>query len=72
MASLDVDSLLFADIPLEWTIYICLVSLYNDNDSLKIPQELFKSFSYASTKESFVMLNNEFFKQIDAVAMASP
>ena len=70
MASLDVDSLLFADIPLEWTIYICLVSLYND--SLKIPQELFKSFSYASTKESFVMLNNKFFKQIDAVAMASP
>ena len=72
MTSLDVDSL-FTNIPLDETIYICIDSLYKDDDnSPKIPKDYFRNLLTFATKESFFMCNSKFYKQIDAVAMGSP
>ena len=44
MANLDVD-LLFTNIPLDETIFICIDSLYNDNENTpKIPKDVFWNF----------------------------
>ena len=72
MASLDVDSL-FTNIPLDETIDICIDSLYkNDENSPKIPKDVFRNLITVVTKESFFMFNKKFYKQIDGVAMGSP
>ena len=72
MTSLDVDSL-FTNIPLDETIYICIDSLYKDDDnSPKIPKDYFRNLLTFATKESFFMCNSKFYKQIHAVAMGSP
>ena len=73
MASLDVNSL-FANIPLDETIDICTDSdsLYKDDEnSPKIPNDVFCNLLTVATKESFFMFNNKFYKQIDGVAMGS-
>ena len=72
MASLDVDSL-FTNIPLDETIDICIDSLYkHDENTPKIPKDVFHNLLTVATKESFFMFNNKFYKQIDGVAMGSP
>ena len=72
MASLDVDSL-FTNIPLDETIDICVDSLYNDNENRpNIPKYDFRNLLNIATKESFFMLNNKYYKQVDGVAMGSP
>ena len=72
MASLDVDSL-FTNIPLDETINICIDSLYKDDENTpKIPKDVFRNLLTVATKESFFMFNNKFYKQIDGVAMGSP
>ena len=72
MASLDVDSL-FTNIPLDEAIDICIDSLYNDDEnSLKIPIDVFCNLVTVATKEWLFMFNNKFYKQIDGVAMGSP
>ena len=72
MASLDVDSL-FTNIPLDETIDICIDSLYKDDEnSPKIPMDVFRNLLTVATKQSFFMFNNKFYKQIDGVAMGSP
>ena len=72
MANLDVDSL-FNNIPLDETIDIYTDSLYEDNEnSPKIPKDVFRNLLTVATKQSFFMFNNKFYKQIDGVAMASP
>ena len=72
MASLDVDSL-FTNIPLDETINICIDSLYKDDENTpKIPKNVFCNLLTMATKESFFMFNNKFYKQIDGVAMGSP
>ena len=71
-ASLDVDSL-FTNIPLDETIGICIDSLYKDDENTpKIPKDVFRNLLTVATKESFFMFNNKFYKQIDGVAMGSP
>ena len=62
MASLDVDSL-FTNIPLDETIDICIDSLYKDDEnSPKIPKDVFHNLLTVATKESFFMFNNKFYK----------
>ena len=72
MASLDVDSL-FTKIPLDETIDICVDNLYNDNENPpNIPRHDFCHLLNITTKESFFMFNNKYYKQVDGVAMISP
>ena len=72
MASLDVDPL-FTNIPLDETIHICIDSLYKDDENTpKIPKDVFRNLLTVATKESFFMFNNKFYKQIDGVVMGSP
>ena len=72
MASLDINSL-FANIPLEETIDICVDNLYNDNENLpNIPKHNFRNLLNIATKETFFMSNNKYYKQVDGVAMGSP
>ena len=72
MASLDVDSL-FTNIPLDEAIDICIDSLYNDDEnSPKIPIDVFCNLVTVATKEWLFMFNNKFYKQNDGVAMGSP
>ena len=62
MASLDVDSL-FTNIPLDETIDICIDSLYKDDEnSPKIPKDVFRNLLTVATKESFFMFNNKFYE----------
>ena len=69
MASLGVDSLL-TNISLDKNIDICVDSLYNDNENLpNIPKHDFRNLLNIATKESFFMLNNTYYKQVDGVAM---
>ena len=72
MASLDFDSL-FTNVPLDKTIDICIDSLYKDDEnSPKIPKDVFHNLLTVATKELFFMFNNKLYKQIDGVAMGSP
>ena len=72
MTSLDVDSLL-TNIPLDETIDVCIDNLYKDDEnSPKISKDIFRNLLTVSTKESFFMFSNKFYKQIYGVAMRSP
>ena len=67
MASLDIHLLLFANIPLEETIGICVYNLYNDNENPpNIPKHNFCNLLNIATKETLKK------KQVDGVAMGSP
>ena len=62
MASLDVDSL-FTNIPLDETIDISIDSLYKDDEnSPKIPKDVFRNLLTVATKKSFFKFNNKFYK----------
>ena len=74
MASINVDSL-FTNIPLDETSEenICIDSLYKDDENTpKIPKDVFCNLLTVTTKESFFMFNIKFYKQIDGVAKESP
>ena len=72
MASLDGDSL-FTNIPLEGTIDVFVDNLYNDNENLpNIPKHNFRNLLNIATKETFFMVNNKYYKQIDGVAVGFP
>ena len=72
MASLEVDSL-FTNIQLGENIDICINSLYKDDENTpKIPKEVFRDFLNVATEESFFAFNKKFYKQINDVAMGSP
>ena len=72
LASLDVDSL-FTKIPLDKTIDICIDSLYKEDENTpKIPKDVFRHLLAVATKESYFMFNNKFLIEIKGVAMGSP
>ena len=72
MPSLNVDSL-FTNIPQDETIDISIDSLHNNNkNSPKVPWDILRDLLNVATKESFLMFNNKFYKQIDGMAMGSP
>ena len=69
MASLDVDSL-FTKIPLDETIDICIDSLCKDDENTpKIPKDVFRNLLNLATKQPFFTFNYKFY---DGVAMGSP
>ena len=50
-----------------------MIYLYkNDENTLKIPKDVFRKLLSLTTKESFFMFNNKFHKQINGVARGSP
>ena len=72
MTSLDIDSL-FTNIPLEETIKICSDLLFHDKDSIDgLTKHDFEQLLNIATKESFILFNGTYYKQIDGVAMGSP
>ena len=72
MASLDVDSL-FTNIPLDENIDICIESLHKyDENTPKIPEDVFRNLFNMAIIESFFMFKNKFDKKIDVMALGSP
>ena len=55
------------------TIDVCIDNLYKDDEnSPKISKDIFRNLLTVSTKDSFFMFSNKFYKQIYGVAMRSP
>ena len=72
MSSFDIDSL-FTNIPLEETINICCEKLFENRDSVSgLNRSQFHMLLELATKESFILFNGQYYKQIDGVAMGSP
>ena len=73
MASLDVDAL-FANIPLDGTIDICVKKLFKTPETLveEISKNDFRDSLNLATKESFFTFNSKCYIQVDGVAMGSP
>ena len=72
MASLDIESL-FTNIPLDETIENCINNLFANNDTVQnfIKEDLKELLKFASY-ESFFTFDNEYYSQLDGVAMGSP
>ena len=51
---------------------ICIDNVYKDENSSKIPKDVFCNLVTVVTSESFFMFSSKFYKQIDGVAMGSP
>ena len=72
MSSFDVDSL-FTNIPLDETIGICCDKLFQSENIVSgLSKDQFRDLLELATKESFFLLNGQYYKQIDGVAMGSP
>ena len=72
MSSFDVDSL-FTNIPLDETIRICCDELFQSRNNVSgLSKEQFQILLELATKESFILFNGQYYKQIDGVAMGSP
>ena len=72
MTSLDVESL-FTNIPLDETIENSINDLFSNNDTVHdfIKEDL-KEFLKLASYESFFTFDNEYYSQLDGVAMGSP
>ena len=72
MASSDVDSL-FANVPLEETINICVYELFKNNSIIHglNKKQITEMFSL-TTKESMILFDMAFYTQVDGVAIGSP
>ena len=65
MSSFDVDSL-FTNIPLNETIDICCDELFRSRDKVSdMSKEEFRILLELATKESFILFNNQYYKQIE-------
>ena len=53
-------------------IFPLIVCIKDDENTPKIPMNLFRNLLNVPTKESFFTFNNRFYTQIDGVAMGSP
>ena len=72
MASFDIKSL-FTNIPLDETIDICTEMSFSNMDRFfNFTKKQFKSLLDFAVKECIFLFNNEYYKQIDGVAMGSP
>ena len=60
---------LFTNIPLQETIDIAIIIIFNHNPNLNITEK--KLFLFATSQTHFVF-NSKFYNQIDRVAMDSP
>ena len=73
MCSFDIASL-FANIPLEKTLNICLDTLYRDKNVKKprFPEKLTRKLLTRSTTDVEFSFNGDMYRQTDGVAMGSP
>ena len=72
MVSLDVESL-FTNIPLQETIDLCVDRLFNDKSNIEgFTKTDFHELITVTLSESLILFNNEYYKQIDGVAMGFP
>ena len=72
MCSFDVASL-FTSIPVNETIEICLDLLYKDSELVNnLTRAQFKKLLVFCVKENHFTFNEQYFDQIDGVAMGSP
>jgi len=72
MGSLDVDSL-FTNIPLTETIEICCELVFRGKMIVNgLDRTEFKELLTLATRESLILFNGKYYKQIDGVAMGSP
>ena len=72
MSSFDVDSL-FTNIPLEETINICCNELFKSSPIVAgLTKTQFRQLLELTTKESFILFNGAYYRQLDGVAMGSP
>ena len=73
MASLDVDSL-FTNIPLQETNEICVNQLFTEPTTTVngLLREEFRRLLEFCSMESFFLFNDNYYKQVDGVAMGSP
>ena len=72
VASFDVESL-FTNIPLQETIDLCVDLLFNNKPNIdKFTKTDFHELLTVTLSESLILFNNEYYKQIDGVAMGSP
>ena len=63
---------MFAIVPLDETIKICLDKLYASADPPHLPRSVLKNLLvFASTRSHFVF-DGQFYDQVDGVAMRSP
>ena len=71
MVSFDVTSL-FTNVPLQETINIAIDHIFEHQPDIKISRsDLNKLFLYATAQTHFIF-NNDFYDQIDGVAMVHP
>ena len=71
MCSFDVSAL-FADVPLDETIQICLDKLYALPDPPTLLRSVLKVLLEFATKMSHFIFNDQYYDQVDGVAMGSP
>ena len=75
MCAFDVDAL-FTNIPLDETIDICCNELFKHKNRRErvsgLTKKQFRVLLELATKESFILFNGKYYKQIDGVAMGSP
>ena len=72
MASFDVKSL-FTNIPLQETIDLCVEKLFEDENYIDgLSKDSFREMLAVIMTESFILFDNEYYKQHDGVAKGSP
>ena len=72
MASFQIESL-FTNIPLQETIGLCIENLYKDKTHVdNLSKDSFRELLTTTMSESFILFDQEFYKQNDGVAVSSP
>jgi len=71
MCSLDVSSL-FANVPLEETLNICLGKLHSLVDPPSLPRVVLRKLLEFATKKSHFPFDGKYYDQIDGFTMGSP
>ena len=72
MASFDVESL-FTNIPLQETIDLWVQKLFEDKNHIDgLSKDSFREMLTVTMTESFILFDNEYYKQHDGVTMDSP
>ena len=71
MCSFDVCSL-FTNVPLDETIKICLEKLYSLPDPPTLPRAALHKLLEFATKKSHFLFDDQYYDQIDGVAIGSP
>ena len=72
MASFDIESL-FTNISLQETIDLCVENLFQDRTNVdNLSKDSFPELLTRTMSESFILFDQQFYKQHDGVAMGSP